>query len=101
MRLTRLLSAAILCCIVLVSHPCLAQTANDSTVSASQALSRLFQSYAQESAPYFPLTASENGDHTYDSVLANDLSDDYRSGLKRLCADYAQKLQSIDRAALN
>src|SRR5437773_2305751 len=91
MRAPISLSAAILCCICLASHPCLAQTADDKTASASQALSTLFQAYAQESAPYFPFTATENGDHKYDGVLANDLSDDYRIGLKHLCAAYLQK----------
>lgn len=94
-------SVVILSSIFLASYPCAAQTADDRAVSASQALRTLFQSYAQESAPYFPLTASENGDHTYDGVLANDLSDDYRAGLKHLCATYRQKLQGIDRAALH
>src|SRR5215831_5761790 len=94
-------SAAILCCFVLASHPCLAQTADEKAASASQALSQFFRSYGQESAPYFPITATENGDHQYDGVLANDLSDDYRTGLKHLCATYMQKLHGIDRSALN
>ncbi|WP_158590352.1 DUF885 domain-containing protein [Noviherbaspirillum cavernae] len=66
----------------------------------SQTLDRIFKSYARDTAPYFPFSASDNGDHRYDGVFANDLGDEYRTGLKRLCSDYLRELGTIDKAAL-
>lgn len=101
MRIKPSFYPAILFLAFFASHVRVASAADENAVAASQALNQLFRSYARESAPYFPLTASESGDHRYDSILANDLGDDYRAGLKRLCADYLKNLLTIDKSALN
>lgn len=64
-------------------------------------LSALIASYDREVAPYFPFTASERGEHQYDRVLANDLSEDFRTGLRELCVRYSQDLHRVDTSALN
>lgn len=64
-------------------------------------LGDLIGEYEREVAPYYPFTASERGARQYDRVLANDIGEDYRSGLKGLCARYRQDLRRVDTPALN
>jgi uncharacterized protein (DUF885 family) len=70
-------------------------------VEAPASLARLVQAYEREVAPYFPFTASEAGLSHYDRVLANDIGEEYRHGLERLCSRYRQELGRIDRSALS
>ena len=64
-------------------------------------LADLVGAYEREVAPYYPFTASERGARQYDRVLANDIGEDYRSGLKELCARYRHDLRRVDRSTLN
>ncbi|OGB23994.1 MAG: hypothetical protein A3I66_14690 [Burkholderiales bacterium RIFCSPLOWO2_02_FULL_57_36] len=63
-------------------------------------MEKVFADYSRDTAPYFPFAASENGARKYDSVLANNLSDEYRAGLKRVCSAYLNELGGIYRAEL-
>jgi uncharacterized protein (DUF885 family) len=93
--------SAILFAGLLAPFPARAQPAAETAATAAQTLDRLFRAYERESAPYFPFTASENGDQAYDGVLANNLSDAYRAGLAGLGTAYLKQLQSIDSATLD
>jgi uncharacterized protein (DUF885 family) len=64
-------------------------------------LDALFASYDRESAPYFPLTASDLGMREYDALLADSLGERYRTGLGGLCAGHLTKLKGIERASLD
>jgi uncharacterized protein (DUF885 family) len=64
-------------------------------------LADLIGAYDREAAPYYPFTASERGARQYDRVLANDIGEHYRSGLKRLCGRYRQDLRRVDTSTLN
>jgi uncharacterized protein (DUF885 family) len=63
-------------------------------------LAELVAGYDREVAPYFPFNASERGLHQYDRVLANDIGEAYRDGLKALCARYRAELTRVDAAGL-
>jgi uncharacterized protein (DUF885 family) len=63
-------------------------------------LSQVLGTYDQEARPYFPFTASEAGLRQYDSRLANDIGEEYRSGLRALCTRHRGDLRRVDRAAL-
>lgn len=89
--------SAILFAGLLAAFPAWAQPAAET----AQTLDLLFRNYERESAPYFPFTASENGDQAYDGVVANNLSDAYRAGLSGLGTAYLKQLHAIDRATLD
>jgi uncharacterized protein (DUF885 family) len=63
-------------------------------------LGDLVAAYDREVAPYYPFSASERGLHEYDRVLANDIGEAYRGGLKALCARYRAELTRIDPVGL-
>ena len=64
-------------------------------------LGALVRAYEREVTPYFPFTASEAGLRQYDRVLANDIGETYRSGLRALCTRYRQDLARVDRPAMD
>ena len=94
-QVRRLLPLAILVSIAVASDACVRRTVEPPTP-----LAQLVRSYEQEVAPYFPFTASETGARQYDRILANDISEEYRSGLEGLCSRYRQDLGRIDRSTL-
>jgi uncharacterized protein (DUF885 family) len=98
---TALIRRAIFFTVLLAAITGWARAAAESPAAASQSLDRLFESYDRDSAPYFPFSASENGNHAYDSVLANNLSSEYRAGLARLATGYLKQLRAIDKSALD
>jgi uncharacterized protein (DUF885 family) len=89
-------SAAAVLAILAACHAC----ATPSTVSERPSLTDVVQSYERETAPYFPFTASERGLRQYDRVLANDISEEYRTGLRSICARHRARLQAVDAPAL-
>src|SRR6185295_10218710 len=64
-------------------------------------LDALLASYDRESAAYFPLGSSDLGLREYDGMLADNLSERYRAGLRALCAGYLAKAKSIGRESLD
>jgi uncharacterized protein (DUF885 family) len=58
-------------------------------------LADLVAGYDRDVAPYYPFSASERGLHEYDRVLANDIGDEYRRGLRALCARYRTELARV------
>lgn len=75
--------------------------AEEPGLAAQRAASALFRAYASETAPYFPFNATQAGAHQYDGLLANNLSAEYRAGLKSLCGRFLSQLRAIDKSALN
>jgi len=67
---------------------------------APATLADLVRDYDREITTYFPFTASDMGQHEYDRVLANDIGEEYRSGMLALCTRYRDALRRIDPAAL-
>ncbi|MDF3832727.1 DUF885 domain-containing protein [Cupriavidus basilensis] len=72
-----------------------------SASSPSGQLDRLFRSYANDTAPYNPFSASDSGVRKYDSVFANDLSEEYRRNLTALCRRYLTAVKEIPQAELS
>jgi uncharacterized protein (DUF885 family) len=64
------------------------------------ALAELVRSYDREITPYHPFTASEAGLHRYYRVLANDIGDAYRRGMRALCTRYQTELEKVEAATL-
>ena len=96
MRPTRTsLPLVILLAIAVASDACVRRP-----VEPPPPLARLVRSYDREVTPYYPFTASETGARQYDRVLANDIGEEYRSGLKALCSRYRQDLGRVDRSTL-
>ena len=70
------------------------------TVGERTSLADVVQSYERETAPYFPFTASERGLRQYDRVLANDISEEYRAGLRSICTTHREALRRVDTSTL-
>jgi uncharacterized protein (DUF885 family) len=64
------------------------------------ALANLVAGYDRETLPYNPFTASEMGVSQYDRVLANDIGEEYRRGLREICVRYRDALRRLDPAGL-
>ena len=80
---------------VLVAQACASQRTRP-----APRLGDLVRDYDREVAPYYPLTASEAGLRQYDRVLANNIGEEYRTGLAALCSRYLADLRRIDPATL-
>jgi uncharacterized protein (DUF885 family) len=63
-------------------------------------LADLVRGYDRDITPYHPFTASERGLRQYDRVLANDIGEDYRTGMHALCVRYRADLRRVDAPAL-
>jgi uncharacterized protein (DUF885 family) len=63
-------------------------------------LADLVREYSREMTPYQPFTASEMGLRQYDRVLANNIGEEYRTGLAGLCSRYLASVRRVDTAAL-
>src|SRR5882762_4312879 len=81
---------------ILVAQAC----AKTSTRPVSR-LGALVGAYDREVTPYHPFTASEAGVRQYDRVLANNIGEEYRTGLTALCSRYRTELRRIDAATLD
>jgi len=81
---------------ILVAQAC----AKTSTHPAPR-LGALVGAYDREVTPYHPFTASEAGVRQYDRVLANNIGEEYRTGLTALCSRYRTELRRIDAATLD
>jgi uncharacterized protein (DUF885 family) len=64
-------------------------------------VAELTAAYDRDVTPYYPFTASEIGLHQYDRVLANDIGEEYRSGMQALCTRHLAELRRLDAAALD
>ncbi len=63
-------------------------------------LADLVREYSREMTPYQPFTASEMGLRQYDRVLANNIGEEYRTGLAGLCSRYLASVRRVDTATL-
>jgi uncharacterized protein (DUF885 family) len=92
----RWLTGAALVLFLLVSHACVQRASGP-----PPRLADLVRAYDRDVTPYYPFTASEIGLRQYDRVLANDIGEDYRSGLRALCTRHLADLRRVDAAALD
>ena len=69
--------------------------------ASAPALNDLVRGYDREMTPYNPFTASEMGLSEYDRVLANDISEEYRRGIREVCTRYRDGLRRLDPAGLD
>ena len=63
-------------------------------------LADLVREYSREITPYQPFTASEMGLRQYDRVLANNIGEEYRTGLAGLCSRYLASVRRVDTGTL-
>jgi uncharacterized protein (DUF885 family) len=91
------LSLAALAAIIVAAHAC----ATTGSGPAPRTLSQILGSYHRESAPFFPVTASEAGTRRWDSVIANDISEEYRRGLEELCTRHRAEVDRLDARSLS
>jgi uncharacterized protein (DUF885 family) len=68
---------------------------------SAPSLRDVVRDYDREITPYYPFTASEAGLRQYDRVLANDIGEEYRSGLLALCTRHRAVLGRVDLATLS
>lgn len=87
---------AMLLSILLAGHGCVGRPA-----APPPALAALVRAWDADLAPYNPFTASELGQRQYDRILANDIGDEYRAGMKALCTRYRTELRRLDPARLS
>ena len=64
-------------------------------------ISTLFENYWEERSRIFPLDATSQGDHRYDSLLTNDQTQSYRDSLKIFYQSYLNQLKSFKREELS
>jgi uncharacterized protein (DUF885 family) len=88
--------AAAVLAILAACHACAGRGVTDGVPLAD-----VVQSYEREVTPYYPFIASDRGLRQYDRVLANDISEEYRSGLRSICARHRADLQRVDTSTLS
>jgi len=91
------LSLAALATIVVVAHAC----ATTAPGPPPRSLAEILGAYSRESAPFYPITASEAGNRRFDSVLANDIGEEYRRGLGEMCTRYRDEASRLDPRTLS
>jgi uncharacterized protein (DUF885 family) len=91
----RRLAVMALVALVPVSHACVRPAADP-----PPRLADVVRGYDRDVTPYYPFTASERGLRQYDRVLANDIGQEYRSGMNALCGRYRAELRRIDPSPL-
>lgn len=69
-------------------------------VPPSHIVDTLFRDYSRDTGQYFPFVASENGVEKYAAVFANDLSDEWRVGMRGVCSNYLSKLSEVTKDEL-
>ena len=87
-------AAAILAIVVIV------QACASSPPEPRPQLADLVRGYSREMTPYQPFTASEMGLRQYDRVLANNIGEEYRTGLAGLCSRYLASVRRVETATL-
>jgi len=92
---TRWPRAAAVLAILAALHACTGRMVSDRT-----SLADVVESYEREVTPYFPFIASERGLGQYDRVLANDISEEYRGGLRSICGSHRDALRRVDPSTL-
>jgi uncharacterized protein (DUF885 family) len=92
---TRWQQTAAVLAILAASHACAGRGVTDGVP-----LMDVVQSYERDVTPYYPFIASDRGLRQYDRVLANDISEEYRSGLRSICARHRADLQRVDTSTL-
>ena len=101
MRISAALAALILSAGVALPVPAVAQSAKQSTASASAALAALFKQSDEGSLKRNPINALSRGDLRYAGELGDYPSEDYYESERRAAGDDLAALKRIDRRALS
>ncbi len=67
---------------------------------ASERLSAMFAEYDEEFLQLNPISATFRGDHRYDDVFVNSLSDEYVAAMRSLNEGYLERLRGFDPESL-
>jgi uncharacterized protein (DUF885 family) len=73
---------------------------NPQEPTSSEQAAELFESYYEEYLALFPRAATEVGDHRYDHLFENDISEENREAERDLYAAYLKRSELLDRDAL-
>jgi len=69
-------------------------------LTESVRLKTVLESYFEERLRLFPLEATSVGQHGYDHLLANDISEEHRARQRALYAKYLSELSKLDRSRM-
>ncbi len=64
-------------------------------------IQKLFSSYYEHRLHFFPLEATSNGDHRFDDLLPNNITESFRDTLNHFYASTLDSLNLFDRNSLN
>jgi uncharacterized protein (DUF885 family) len=64
-------------------------------------INAVFENYYEDFLKMFPVSATANGDHRYDNMLNNDISESYRQQIRDFYNKYKIELTKYDKTQLN
>jgi uncharacterized protein (DUF885 family) len=91
---------AFVCAVAMFAIVVIVQACVSSPPAPRPQLADLVREYSREMTPYQPFTASEIGLRQYDRVLANNIGEEYRTGLAELCSRYLADVRRVETATL-
>lgn len=74
---------------------------NSSHTNSDVSVQKLFRNYYEKRLQLFPLEATQNGDHRYDNLLPNNITESYRDTLRHFYSATLDSLNLFDRGSLN
>lgn len=91
----------LLCALLLIAAAACTSDKEEAVADQTVELDSLLAGYHEEYLKYFPIEATLAGDARYNDTLPNDLTAEYREGLRQFFSSTRDRLQSIDRSGLN
>jgi uncharacterized protein (DUF885 family) len=88
------------CAAAIVAILVIVQACTSTSSGPPPRLADLVRDYSREITPYQPFTASEMGLRQYDRVLANNIGEEYRTGLAGLCSRYLADVRRVETTTL-
>ena len=70
-------------------------------LDSDEVISQVFENYHHDYLKLFPRRATEFGNHDYDTIFENDISNTHRKSAQEFYIKYQQKLATIDTSNLN
>ena len=83
------------------STPDNSATQEGATQDASARLAALLDEHFERNLAFTPVTATSIGDSRYDDQYANSIGPDYRAAVHDLNVEFLERLQELDRSALD
>ncbi|PWT71178.1 MAG: DUF885 domain-containing protein [Bacteroidetes bacterium] len=91
----------LLYCFILLAAVSCKLMPKDQPVRDSRRLASLLDNYFDDRMKFFPLEATQNGDHRYDDQLPVDFTDSYRAKLLAFFTSYLDRINAMNRELLN